>query len=359
MPERGAGGRNGGRPRRRSVRSGVATIHDVAARAGLSIKTVSRVVNREPNVRAETVRRVQQAIADLDYRPNFSARNLAGRRAYLVALVYDHPSDSYLVRAQEGAQQACQQLGFGLMLHPAAHDSPRLIDDVLGLVRERRPTGLLLTPPVGDVTALLDALDGAEQDYARLSALDLARPGPVVSVDDRAAGRDLTAYLIDLGHRRIAFIRGHSAHHSASTRFEGFVDAHAERGLDFDPRLVLQGSFSFESGQECGRILLSRAERPTAIFAANDEMAAGVLHVARHLGLEVPRQVSIAGFDDSPLARYLQPTLTTVRQPVRAMAELCVRRLIECARAGRRTPLPQRLTHELIVGESTGPPPPA
>ena len=359
MPERTTGGKAAAGWRRpRAVRRGVATIHDVAARSGLSIKTVSRVVNREPNVRAETVRRVQQAIAELDYRPNPSARNLAGRRAYLIALVYDNPGDSYLVRVQEGAQQACQQLGFSLVLHPAAFDSPRLIDDVLGLVRERRPTGLLLTPPVGDVAALLDALDGAEQDYARLSALDAARPGPLICVDDRAAARDLTAYLIDLGHRRIAFIRAHGAHHSASTRFEGFVDAHAERGLDFDLRLVLQGSFSFESGQECGRILLSRAERPTAIFAANDEMAAGVLHVARHLGLAVPAQISVAGFDDSPLARYLFPTLTTVRQPVRAMAELGVRRLIDSARGGRREPQPQRLMHELIVRESTGRPPP-
>jgi LacI family transcriptional regulator len=357
MPERAAGGKAGGRRRRRTVRGGVATIHDVAARSGLSIKTVSRVVNREPNVRAETVRRVQQAITELDYRPNFSARNLAGRRAYLIALIYDNPSDAYLARTQEGALHACQQLGFSLVLHPAAYDSPRLIDDVLGLVRERRPTGLLLTPPVSDVAALLDALDGAEQDYARLSALDASRPGPLVGVDDRGAARDLTNYLIDLGHRRIAFVRGHASHHSASTRFEGYVDAHAERGLDFDPRLVLQGSFSFESGQECGRILLSRAERPTAIFAANDEMAAGVLHVARHLGLEVPGQVSVAGFDDSPLARYVYPTLTTVRQPVRAMAELCVRRLIDSARAGRRTPQPQRLLHELVVRESTGQPP--
>jgi len=357
MPDRSSSARPGRRSRR-SVRAGVATIHDVAARAGLSIKTVSRVVNREPNVRAETIQRVQQAIVELHYRPNFSARNLAGRRAYLIALIYDNPSDSYLVRVQEGAQQACAQLGFSLVLHPAAHDSPRLVDDVLALVRERRPTGVLLTPPVGDVAALLDALDGAEQDYARLSALDANRPGPLVGIDDRAAARDLTSYLLDLGHRRIGFIRGHGAYHSASTRFAGYVEAHAERGLDFDPRLVLQGSFSFESGQECGRILLSRAERPTAIFAASDEMAAGVLHVARHLGLAVPADISVAGFDDSPLARYLYPTLTSVRQPVRAMAELCVRHLVEGARAGRREPQPQRLTHELIVRESTARPAP-
>jgi LacI family transcriptional regulator len=358
-PERQSTARHGGgRRRRRSVRTGgVATIHDVAARAGLSIKTVSRVVNREPNVRAETVRRVQQAISDLNYRPNFSARNLAGRRAYLIALLYDNPSDSYLVRAQEGALHACQQLGFSLVLHPAAFDSPRLVDDVLALVRERRPMGLLLTPPVGDVAALLDALDAADQDYARLSALDPTRPGPLIAVDDRAAARDLTNYLLDLGHRRIAFIRGHGAHLSANTRYEGFVDAQVARGLEVDPRLVLQGAFSFESGRECGRVLLSRADRPTAVFAANDEMAAGVLHVARQLGLDVPAQLSVAGFDDNPLSRHVYPTLTTVRQPVRAMAEMSVRRLVDAVREGRREPQQQRLAHELIVRDSTGKPP--
>lgn len=341
------------RPRRGARAGGVATIHDVAARAGLSIKTVSRVVNYEPNVRAETIRRVQQAIADLDYRPNFSARNLAGRRAYLIALLYDNPSDNYLVRVQEGALHACRQLGFSLVLHPASYDSPRLVDEVLALVRERRPTGLLLTPPVGDVTALLDALDAAEQDYARLAALDAGRPGPVVCVDDRAAARDLTAYLLDLGHRRIGFIRSHPAHRSAGTRYDGFVDAHRARGLEVDERLVLQGSFAFESGQECGRLLLARPERPTAVFAANDEMAAGVLQVARQLGIDVPAELSVAGFDDSPVSRELWPTLTTVRQPVRAMAELSVRRLVDAARAGRREPQQHRLAHELIVREST------
>jgi LacI family transcriptional regulator len=349
----------GGRRRRRAVRSGeVATIHDVAERAGLSIKTVSRVVNRESNVRAETMRRVQQAINELNYRPNFSARNLAGRRAYLIVLVYDNPGDSYLVRAQDGALHACQQLGFSLVLHPAAFDSPRLVEDVMALVRERRPTGLLLTPPVSDVAALLDALDAADQDYGRLSALDTMRPGPLVTIDDHAAARDLVSYLFDLGHRRIAFIRGHAAHRSANTRYEGFMDAHAARELEVDPRLVLTGAFSFESGRECGRILLSRVERPTAVFAANDEMAAGVLHVARQLGLDVPAQLSVAGFDDNPLSRYVYPTLTTVRQPVRAMAEVCVRGLVDAARAGRREPLQHCLAHEIIVRDSTGKPGP-
>lgn len=356
-PDRQSSARHGRRPRR-GVRSGaVATIHDVAARAGLSIKTVSRVLNREPNVRAETVWRVQQAINDLNYRPNFSARNLAGRRAYLIALLYDDPGDSYLVRVQEGALHACQQLGFSLVLHPAAFDGPRLVDDVLALVRERRPAGLLLTPPVGDVAPLLDALEAADQDYARLSALDATRPGPLVTVDDRAAARDLTSYLIDLGHRRIAFIRGQAAHRSASTRYDGFVDAHVAHGLEVDPRLLLQGAFSFESGRECGRVLLTRADRPTAVFAANDEMAAGVLHVARQLGLDVPGQLSVAGYDDNPLSRYVHPTLTTVRQPVRAMAELAVRQLVDTVREGRREPQQQSLAHELIVRDSTGKPP--
>jgi LacI family transcriptional regulator len=336
----------------------VATIHDVAALAGLSIKTVSRVVNREPNVRAETVRRVQQAIKELDYRPNFSARNLAGRRAYLIALLYDNPSDSYLVRVQEGALRACQQLGMSLVLYPTGFDGPRLIENVITLVRERRPMGLLLTPPVSDGTALLDALDDLDQDYARLSALDADRPGPLVTVDDRAAARDLTNHLFDVGHRRIAFVGGDEVHRSAYTRHEGFVDAHVARGLAPDPQLVLRGASSFESGLSCGRILLSRAERPTAIFAINDEMAAGVLHVARQLGIEVPAELSVAGFDDDPLARCTYPQLTTVRQPVRAMAELAVQRLVESTRDAARDSVRQCLPHELIIRNSTDRPPP-
>ncbi|MDX9875502.1 MAG: LacI family DNA-binding transcriptional regulator, partial [Spongiibacteraceae bacterium] len=148
------------------------TIHDVAALAGLSIKTVSRVINREPNVKESTAQRVQQAIEQLDYRPNLSARNLAGRRAFLVVLVYDNPSDAYVVALQQGALEVCRELGYSLVLHPTDISSPVLIDDLLTLVRDRNPTGLVLTPPVCDMPGVIEALDAESIAYTTVTPAD-------------------------------------------------------------------------------------------------------------------------------------------------------------------------------------------
>ncbi len=325
--------------------------------AGVSTKTVSRVVNAEPNVRVETTRAVQQAILELNYRPNLSARNLAGSRAYLIALLYDNPSDSYLVSLQEGALYACEQLGYSLILFPAKLDSSRMVEDVVAFVKERRLSGVVIAPPLSDLAPLLDALELTEVDYARISPRDTSRPGPVVTMDHRRASRELTDFLIAQGHRRIAFIKGPEAHGAASLRFEGFLDAHREHGLPVEQGLIVQGAFTFETGQECGRLLLARPDRPTAIFASNDDMAAGVLHTAHELGVRVPGELSVAGFDDSSLSRQVWPGLTTIRQPVRAMSEAAVRMLVTAVRnrhqASSDVSNVNVLPHELIVRNST------
>lgn len=341
-------------------RSGVATIHDVAARAGVSIKTVSRVVNREPNVRAEMTRRVQQAIAELNYRPNFSARNLAGRKAYLIALLYDNPSDSYLIGVQDGVLGSCRQLGYSLLLQPCKHDQPELIEEVLNLVRERRPAGLVLTPPVSDVPALLEALDANDVGYVCVGSVDEHGRFPIVRSDDRQGAYDLTRYLLNLGHRRIAFIQGHPAHVSARSRIDGFIQAHRDQAVAVDPGLIVQGTFTFDTGVECARMLLSQQRRPSAVFAANDDMAAGVLHVAHEMGISVPSQLSVAGFDDVPLARRVWPSLTTVRQPIKEIAALAVDVLISVAAERARGVQGERrvevLRNELIIRDSTAAP---
>ncbi len=341
-------------------RSGVATIHDVAERAGVSIKTVSRVVNREPNVRAEMTQRVQQAIDELNYRPNFSARNLAGRKAYLIALLYDNPSDSYLIGVQEGTLRSCKKLGYSLLLQPCRYDQAGLIEEVLTMVRERRPSGLVLTPPVSDVPALLEALDANDVDYVCTGSVDRHARFPIVRADDQQGAYDLTSYLLNLGHRCIAFIQGHPAHVSARARVDGFLNAHRDLGVPVNDQLIMQGLFTFDSAVECARRLLTQRERPSAIFAANDDMAAGVLHVAHELGISVPAQLSVAGFDDAPLARRVWPSLTTVRQPINEMAELAVDVLINVAaerargvEAERRVEL---LRNELIIRDSTAAP---
>lgn len=332
------------------------TIDDVAALAGVSIKTVSRVVNLEKSVRDETARRVRQAIRELNYRPNFSARNLASPKAYLIAVLYDNPSDSYVVGVLEGVLSACEAAHYGVLLQPCDIGHPRLTDHVSELVAQRRPSGLVLTPPLCDHDALLRTLDADGIHYVSIAPRDENRGKPFVALDDRRASHDLTEYLLGRGHRRIGFIKGHPLHGATSRRLSGYLDAHREHGVPVDERLIANGMFSFESGIECARRLLSLGDRPTAIFASNDDMAAGVLHVAYESGLAVPKDLSVAGYDDTPVARYVYPSLTTVRQPIRAMAHGAIECLLHSIRegpdAGNEREISRRFEYELVIRDS-------
>jgi LacI family transcriptional regulator, galactose operon repressor len=332
------------------------TIDDVAARAGVSIKTVSRVINREANVREETSLRVLRAIRELNYRPNPAARNLASPRAYQVGVLYDNPSDNYMVSVLHGVLAAGEAAHYAVLLTSFDVTGPRLVDQVRELVSQHRVSGLVLTPPLCDHERLLAALDEDGTDYVLIAPKDQGRKVPYVAIDDQRAGHDLTEYLLNRQHRRIGFVKGHPLHGAASRRLQGYFDAHAESGVAVDPKLLVSGQFSFESGVESGRRLLHLRERPTAIFASNDDMAAGVLHVAHEMGLEVPRELSIAGFDDTPIARFVFPGLTTVRQPIRAMAQAAVECLIRSIRnrTSRRAegPLFQHFDYELVIRNS-------
>ncbi len=335
-------------------------IDDVAARAGVSIKTVSRVINREANVREETSTRVDRAIRELNYRPNPAARDLASPRAYLVNVLYDNPSDNYMVRVLHGVMAACEVAHYGMLLTSVEMTAPRLVEQVRALVAQHRARGLVLTPPLCDHVGLIEALDEDGIDYVCIAPKDESRAMPFVAIDDRRAGQDLTEYLLGRGHRRIGFIKAHPAHGAASRRLLGYQDAHKAHGIEVDPRLVAGGLFSFESGVESGRRLLHLKDRPTAIFASNDDMAAGVLHVAHEMGLGVPEELSVAGFDDTPIARYVYPGLTTIRQPIRAMAQGAVECLIHSiGERSRRHPeglADQRFEYELVIRNSVGRP---
>lgn len=342
--------------RRRVRGGGAATIEDVAQRAAVSIKTVSRVINREVNVREETRERVQRAIDELNYRPNVSARNLAGNRADIVGLVYDNPSENYLMRVQHGALQACEELGYSLLLMPCDYRDPKLPERILQLSEERRVAGLLLTAPVCDVSILVQALDERRIHHVRMVPNDREHSGPYVTMDDYSAARDMARHLIELGHREIGVIAGHADHGASRPRLQGFADAIKAAGLKLPARRIVEGTFTFDSGVVAARQLLRGSARPTAIFAANDDMAAGALHAAHELGLSIPQQLSIAGYDDTPLSRYVWPSLTTVRQPIQDMAHTAVRSLV--AHVAPKRGLPE-LDHEmldylLVVRESTG-----
>jgi LacI family transcriptional regulator, galactose operon repressor len=348
-------------PRAESARKGVrpVTIVDVASRCGVSIRTVSKVLNNEGKVGPATRARIQLAISALNFKANSSARDLAGRRAYLVALLYDDPAADYLVELIHGSQRACHRLGYGLLPEPMRYDNPRLIEDLLTLIRSRRPSGIVITPPICDMPAVIEALEAQKTPFACIARHDALSAGAMVRVDDEGAAREVTCYLLALGHRRIGFIKGPAEHAAARRRLDGFLTANRQATVAVDPYLLRQGDFSFESGRACALDMLAREPRPTAIFASNDNMAAGVLHAAHEKGLVLPRELSVVGFDDLPLSRQVWPSLTTVRQPVSDMAERATELVIQGSRPAREDEreIPSIVTfpYEVILRASTAP----
>ena len=331
-----------------------ATIYEVARLAGVSIKTVSRVVNGEAKVAPPTRERVLQAIKSLDYSPNISARALAGARSYLIGLYFDNPSLEYVSGVERGAMDACREAGFHLVVEELPGDrNPG--EQVRRLLESISVDGVVLTPPVCDQLPVLEALDARKVPYVRLSPALQRERSDVVFVDDRAAAAEMTAYLQSLGHRRIGFIQGPEDHLAAIDRREGYVSAMAAAGLA-DCVQVELGAFSYRSGLEAAQRLLAAPQRPTAIFASNDDMALGVMAAAHRLQLEIPTELSVAGFDDSPSAKVVWPQLTTVRQPVREIGALAAELLI--ARSRRRDePFQSReLAFQLIRRESAAAP---
>ncbi len=333
----------------------LATIHDVAQLAGVSIKTVSRVVNREPHVSAGTRARVDRAIQVLNYRPNIAARTLAGSRAYLVGLYFDNPSAGYVSQMQSGALRACRAAGYHLVIEQLAGSSVEVQNQLRQSLAAVRMDGVVLSPPVCDRGEVLDLLDALAVPHVRIApARELGR-GPYVCMDDGRAAQEMARRLLALGHRRFGFIKGHPDHAAAEIRWRGFANALAAAGLILGPRDTWQGDFSFRSGSEGARRLLSRGPRPTAIFASNDDMALGAIAMAHRLGLRIPDDLSVAGFDDSPGAEAVWPPLTTIRQPVAEMTAGAVNMLIDGHGPGRSEP--QLFDFELVVRGSTGPPP--
>nr|WP_299856659.1 LacI family DNA-binding transcriptional regulator [Sphingomonas bacterium] len=328
------------------------TIKDVSRTAGVSIKTVSRVLNNEKYVGAETRARVEAAVAALNFRPSAAARSLAGKRSWQIALICDNPSPYYVYEMQSGIRDRCAQDGVRMIAQPYDRDSATLLDDVESLVDATHVDGLILTPPVTDFGAVLDLLQRRGVRFVRISPgtqLDLT---PSSFLDNEAAAIAMTRHLIGLGHRRIGFVMGHKSYATSAQRLAGYMRALQEAGIELDLGLVKQGGYDFASGSVAGEELLALDRPPSAIFASNDDMAAGVLAVAHHRGLAVPHALSVAGFGDDALAGYVWPPLTTIRQPTRRMGyEAADMLLSEETETVERREVP----FELIVRGSTGP----
>jgi LacI family transcriptional regulator len=340
-----------------------ATIDDVAELAGVSIKTVSRVANGERNVRPSTRERVERAIAELNYRPNFSARNLARQHSHLIVLVYEDPSRyetpsaDYVIRMQNGALRACRQQRYELLIHPCIHGTANLRRELNDLVGRVRPTGIVIAAPLSNMADVVDAIAETRTPLICLSP-GVETPGrPTVATNDREICAEMTRYLASLGHRQIAFVSGNPNHTAVSNRLPGYLDGLRQSDLKYAARLVVAGDNSVQSGEVAAESLLALARPPTAIFAANDDMAAGVLRVALRRGLRIPDDLSVAGFDDSTLASHVFPSLTTIRQPLARMAERAVRVLIGTGEATGPVADTSIVPSSLVIRDSTGPAP--
>ncbi len=337
------------------------TIFDVAKVAGVSIKTVSRVVNREPNVRASTRERVEDAIAVLKYRPDQSARNLASHRSHLIGLVYDDPaaydmpSSGYILDMQEGALKACKASVSELLIHPCDFRKKKVAVELKSFIEDTRLSGVILAAPLSNMSKIVRAIEATGTPLVRLSPG--TKNGKQVSTNDREVSAEMTRYLADQGHKRIAFIKGDPDHKAVGYRFMGYRDGLREAGLDFSEALVIQGDNSFDSGVACGERLLAQEPPPTAIFAANDDMAAGVIRAAKRQGIDIPGQLSVAGFDDIALARQLDPPLTTVRQPLVQMAEMAASMLSKGGGEQEDDKIADVIPATIKIRQSTGPAP--
>lgn len=340
-----------------------ATIDDVAELAGVSIKTVSRVVNREPNVRQSTREKVDEAIAELNYRPNMSARSLASHRSRLIVLVYDDPSAyevpsaGYVIRMQQGTLRACRTANYELLIHPCNYRNKDVKKELQQLIEQARPDGIVVAAPLSNMPKIVNAIATSGTPFVRLSPGHKSRKEFTIATDDREISAEMTRHIASLGHERIAFIAGNPKHKAVTNRYSGYRDGLEDSGIAFAEELVAAGDNSIGSGEAAADRLLSLDDPPTAIFAANDDMAAGVVRVANRLGLDVPGQLSVAGFDDSALARQIYPALTTVRQPLSTMAERAALALIgKCGKPGP-TAGTEIIPSQLKIRESTGPAP--
>ncbi len=330
-----------------------ARIEDVALKADVSTKTVSRVFNRLPNVSEKVRLRVEAAAKELNYRPNPSARSLAGNRSYLVALLFDNPhaGSSYIMELIVGVLQACEDTHYNAMLRPLdlSADPVAAIED---FANQFRPDALVLTPPIGDDLKVLHRLDELGIRYSAISAKSPhAHIG--VGLNERKAASDIVDHLVALGHRRIGHIAGRGSHGARAWRLGGYKDGLRKAGIEFDEALVAEGDFSFESGIAAARQLLDLREPPTAIFAANDDSACGAMHEAFERGLSIPRDLSICGFDDTPASAQVWPSLTTVHQPCREMGRIATEQVLLSIRDPQAAQT-VRIPYELKIRGSTG-----
>jgi LacI family transcriptional regulator len=342
------------------------TIRDVAAEAGVSLQTVSRVINDGPNVRPTIKARVQEAIDKLGYVPSLAARKMGGTKSYLLLALNDRnrtiegwrsgDGTDWVDQMLLGGMLQCSQHGYRMIFELVDTHSENVEREITAAMSALHPDGIILTPPHGDNPIITNLLTGRKMPFARIGSTGTGA-GFAISMDDRRAAAAATEHLLSIGHRRIGFITGSSEYALSGARLEGYQSALAGANVDRDEALIGKGDFTFASGVEATRTLLSLDSPPTAIIASSDQMALAALHVARLKDVHVPRDLSIVSFDDTPIVRFSSPKLTAIRQPIAPMTAKAADLLIQAIAGNEVEQQPHVLPFELIVRESTAPPP--
>jgi LacI family transcriptional regulator len=336
------------------------TIEDVAAHSGVAKATVSRVLNGGPNVRQEVRERVRRSVEAIGYKVNLQARILAG--GAMQQLIFAHesvldaePNSYYHSGLELGALRACAEKGFtlsALALDPSAQDCTQRL---LAAVEGGQADGVILSPPFSDDLELIQALIRERCPVVCISGgADSRAIAPSVGIDDDAAGYAIGRFLLDLGHRRFGYIDGPAGHVSAAYRFKGLLRALGED--QGDVACAERGDFTFRSGSMLAERIFTQQPGITALICANDDMATGAMLTAHRRGLAIPGQISIAGFDDTPVSEIIWPPLTTVHQPIRQMGQRAANRLIEAIQMGGAVaPTPELVPFRVVERASTGP----
>lgn len=339
------------------------TIKHVAADAGVSLQTVSRVINSEPNVRPEMKERVQASIDKLGYVPSIAAQRMSGSRSYLILAINDRErtiadwqsrqGTDWVDQMLLGGMLTCAERGYRMLVELVDTHSDHVERELGAAVAALQPDGVIVTPPHSENPLITGLLAERNIPFARIGSKE-SGPGIAMTMGDEHLARIATEHLAGLGHTRIGFIAGPEEYSLAGWRIDGWREAMEAAGLTHEG-LWQRGDFGFDSGLEAARRLLDLPDAPTAIIASSDQMTLAALEVAKERGLEVPVDLSLISFDNTPLVRFTSPPLTALDQPIAATAARAVELLIDNGKA--KLPVqPVVIEGDLVIRGSTAPP---
>lgn len=323
------------------------TIHDVARAAGVSVSTVSRVLNEKDDVAAETYNRVTEVISELGYTSSLAAKSMRSRKTNVIGMIMPDVQNPFSVQVMGGVNEAITKYGYDLITYTGGDSTvaswPAREQKYVSLLNGSITDGVVIVAPTAPTFSTNYPIVAVDHHPENIDF-------PTVIATNREGALSVMRYLIGLGHNRIGFIGGRPDLQSAFRRYQGYVDGLEQAGIDLDSNLVHEGYFTIEGGYECAKTLLNLPERPTAIFAANDQSAFGTIAAAQEMGLQIPDDLSVVGFDNTPESAYILPVgLTTVDQDLHQMGIAATEMLVTLIKGEVLPEVVHKIPTQLIV----------